>query len=45
MACMLFRSRLLLATIKKGDPTYTVAIAINLSDLKLEETDNGRGNG
>ncbi|KAI9771123.1 MAG: hypothetical protein M1840_002474 [Geoglossum simile] len=43
MACILFRSRLLLATIKKGDPTYTVAIAINLSDLKIEETNNGRG--
>ncbi|KAH0542149.1 hypothetical protein FGG08_003449 [Glutinoglossum americanum] len=43
MACMLFRSRLLLATVKKAEPTYTVAVAINLADLKLEEADNGRG--
>lgn len=43
MVCLLFRSCLLLATLGAGGATYEISAGIGLGDLRIEETDNGRG--
>lgn len=43
MICVLFKSCLLLATSSAGGTTYEIAIGIGLGDLRVEETDNGKG--
>jgi len=43
MVCVLFKSCLLLATLSAGAATYEITVGIGLSDLRIEETDNGKG--
>jgi hypothetical protein len=43
MVCLLFKSCLVLATLGAGGATYDITAGIGLSDLKIEETDNGKG--
>ena len=43
MVCLLFKSCLLLARLGAGGATYEITAGIGLSDLRVEETDNGRG--
>lgn len=43
MICLLFRTYLLLATLSTNGSGYETKFAIGLSDLRIEETDNGRG--
>lgn len=40
---LLYRDFLLLASASKSDKAYTVQACISLSDLRMEEIDNGRG--
>lgn len=43
MICLLYRDFLLLASAAKNDQTYTVQACIGLSEVRIEEVDNGRG--
>ncbi|KAL2072601.1 hypothetical protein VTL71DRAFT_11944 [Oculimacula yallundae] len=43
MICLLYRDFLLLASASKNDQVYTVQACIGLSELRIEEVDNGRG--
>ena len=43
MICLLFRSYLLLATLGASGTTYEITAGIGLSDLRIEETENGKG--
>ncbi|KAI9870394.1 MAG: hypothetical protein M1830_004299 [Pleopsidium flavum] len=42
MVCALFKSCLLLATISADGATYEINVGLGLSDLRIEETDNGK---
>jgi hypothetical protein len=44
MICLLYRDFLLLASALRIDQIYTVKACIGLSELKIEDIDNGRGN-
>ncbi|KAL0939286.1 rho guanyl nucleotide exchange factor [Colletotrichum truncatum] len=43
MICLLYHNVLCLATASKVDQIYTIQACINLSGIRIEETDNGRG--
>ncbi len=43
MICILFKSCLFLATLSEDGVNYSIVVGIGLSDLRVEETDNGRG--
>ncbi|CZT08433.1 uncharacterized protein RCO7_08214 [Rhynchosporium graminicola] len=43
MICLLYRDFLLLASASKHDHIYSVQACIALSDVRIEEVDNGRG--
>lgn len=43
MACILFRSYLILATPESNGQTFAVVACISLESLKLEPADSGRG--
>jgi hypothetical protein len=43
LICLLYRDFLLLASASKTEQTYTVQACIGLSELRVEEIDNGRG--
>lgn len=43
MVALLYREWLCLATASKCDQIYTIQACIALSNIKLEEVDNGRG--
>jgi hypothetical protein len=43
MITLLYRDYLLLATAGKTDHTYTVKAIISMSEVRMEEADNGRG--
>ncbi|KAK0119222.1 hypothetical protein ONS95_008080 [Cadophora gregata] len=43
MICLLYRDFLLLASAAKNDQIYTVQACIRLSEVRIEEVDNGRG--
>jgi hypothetical protein len=43
LICLLYRDFLLLASAAKVDQIYTVQGCIGLSELRIEEVDNGRG--
>lgn len=43
MVAMLYREWLCLATASRSDQIYTIQACVSLSNIKLEEVDNGRG--
>lgn len=43
MASLLYKNCLCLATVGKVDPIYVIQACINMSTVKIEEVDNGRG--
>ena len=43
LICLLYRDFLLLASALKADQIYNVLACISLSDLRIEEIDNGKG--
>ena len=43
LICLLYRDFLLLAAAPKVDQVYNVQACIGLSELRVEEIDNGRG--
>jgi hypothetical protein len=43
MISLLYRDCLILATAGKADQIYTIKASIGLSDIRVEEVDNGRG--
>ncbi len=43
LICILYRDFLLLATASRADQMYNVQACIGMSELKIEEVDNGRG--
>ncbi|KAI1415937.1 Dbl homology domain-containing protein [Hypoxylon sp. FL1857] len=43
MVTLLYKDCLCLATANRADPIYTIQACISLSDIKVEEVDNGRG--
>lgn len=43
MICLLYRDFLLLASAAKNDQIYTVQACIGLTEVRIEEVDNGRG--
>ncbi|PBP19580.1 hypothetical protein BUE80_DR009600 [Diplocarpon rosae] len=43
MICLLYRDFLLLALASKNEQTYTVQACVGLSEVRIEEVDNGRG--
>ncbi len=43
MISLLYRDWLVVASVGKADQTYTIQAMIGLSEVKVEETDNGRG--
>ncbi|KAK6587176.1 hypothetical protein PZA11_000466 [Diplocarpon coronariae] len=43
MICLLYRDFLLLALASKNDQVYTVQACVGLSEVRIEEVDNGRG--
>jgi hypothetical protein len=43
MICLLYRDFLLLASALRTDQIYTVQACIGLSELRIEDIDNGRG--
>ena len=43
MITMLYKECLLLATTGKADQIYSIQASIRLGDMKVEETDNGKG--
>lgn len=43
MICLLYRQYLLLATTGKSEQVYEIQASIGLSDIKIEDADNGRG--
>ncbi|KAJ5032522.1 uncharacterized protein L3040_009123 [Drepanopeziza brunnea f. sp. 'multigermtubi'] len=43
MICLLYRDFLLFASAPKNDQIYTVQACIGLSEMRIEEIDNGRG--
>ncbi|TAQ86042.1 hypothetical protein B7494_g5624 [Chlorociboria aeruginascens] len=43
MICLLYRDFLVLALAGKADQIYTIQASIGLSELRIEEVDNGRG--
>lgn len=45
MVALLYRARLCLATACRVDQVYTIQACIALTDIKVEEVDNGRGTG
>lgn len=43
MLCALFKSRLILGVPTEGGRTYTIVASISLSDLRIHQTDDGKG--
>lgn len=43
LACLLYKSYLLLATISKTENRYNVKFAITLATVRIEEAHQGRG--
>jgi len=43
MVALLYREWLCLATASRTDQIYTIQACVSLSNIKLEEIDNGRG--
>ncbi|KAK5987607.1 hypothetical protein PT974_11739 [Cladobotryum mycophilum] len=43
MVCLLYRDVLCLASAGKVDPIYTILACININEVRIEDTDNGRG--
>jgi hypothetical protein len=43
LICLLYRDFLLLAVAPKTDQIYNIQACIGLSELRIEEVDNGRG--
>ena len=43
LICLLYRDFLLLATAPKVDHAYNIQACVSLSELRIEEVDNGRG--
>ena len=43
MVCLLYQDVLCLASAGKADQIYTIQLCVELSSLKVEEVDDGRG--